>query len=52
VLIIYRHVAVIRDLVFSVLTPSPLGSWEEVGAQLSFRLVGDNRVRSRLQTVR
>lgn len=29
-----------------------LGSWEEAGAQLAFRLVGDDRVRNRLQTVK
>lgn len=52
VLIVSRHAAVIRDLVFSVSIPSPLGSWEEDGAQLAFRLVGDDRVRNRLQTAR
>lgn len=40
------------DLVFSVAIHSPLGSWEEVWAQPSFRLIGDDSVRSGLQTMR
>lgn len=51
-LIISRHAAVVRDLVFRVSIPSPLGSWEEVEAWLSLRLVGDDMVTNGSQMVR